>query len=123
MAGNIVKEAKRLGVKAVAFPECGHATRTVFKFWDEWFGELPFERISTLQLIDQYIREGRIKLKRGILKDPVTYHDPCNLGRHSGLYEEPKSAIHHLNGFQGNEPKQKEELVLWRRRSCGCSRT
>jgi len=122
MAGNIVKEAKRLGVKVVAFPECGHATRTLFKFWDEWFGELPFEGVSILQLIDQYIREGKIKLKKGVLKDPVTYHDPCNLGRNSGLYEEPRKVLYIIStDFREMNPNRKRNWCCGGRRSSCCS--
>ncbi|RLG51026.1 MAG: hypothetical protein DRO00_07860 [Thermoproteota archaeon] len=122
MAGNIVKEAKRLGVKVVAFPECSHAKRTLFKFWDEWFGELPFERASILQLIDQYIREGKIKLKKGILKDPVTYHDPCNLGRNSGLYEEPRKVLYIIStDFREMNPNRKRNWCCSGRRSSCCS--
>ncbi|MEM2143483.1 MAG: (Fe-S)-binding protein [Candidatus Thorarchaeota archaeon] len=28
----------------------------------------------------------------------VTYHDPCHLGRHSGIYDEPRSLIRRLTG-------------------------
>ncbi|MDK2464954.1 MAG: (Fe-S)-binding protein, partial [Candidatus Korarchaeota archaeon] len=93
VAQNIVEEAKRLGVSVVAFPECGHATRTLLKFWDGWFGDLPFEKVSILQLIDQYLRDGRIKLREGVIEEPISYHDPCNLGRNTGLYEQPRRVL------------------------------
>ena len=31
-------------------------------------------------------------------KEIVTYHDPCKLGRYSGIYEEPRETIRILGG-------------------------
>jgi len=41
--------------------------------------------------IDSAIKAG--KLKAPELNTEVTYHDPCHLGRHSGIYDEPRSII------------------------------
>ena len=40
-----------------------------------------------------YIKEGKIKLKPGSLKESVTYHDPCQVGRNAGFYEEPRDIV------------------------------
>lgn len=91
----IVQEARRLGVKAIAYPECGHATRTLFSFFDGWFGEeiAGIERIHLLQLVASYVQDGRVRLRPGTFDVPLTYHDPCNLGRNAGIYEEPRALI------------------------------
>jgi len=92
----IVQEAKRLGVKKLVYPECGHATRTLFSFFDGWFGDelIGLERVSVVQLVAQYLREGRIKVKPGAFDVPLTYHDPCNLGRNAGIFDEPRELLH-----------------------------
>lgn len=37
------------------------------------------------------LEEGKLRLKRGDLK--YAYHDPCDLGRGCGIYEEPREAL------------------------------
>jgi Fe-S oxidoreductase len=91
----IVQEARRLGVKAIVYPECGHATRTLFSFFDGWFGEqlAGIERISVVQLVDSYLSSGKIRVERNAFDLPLTYHDPCNVGRNAGMFDEPRRML------------------------------
>jgi heterodisulfide reductase subunit D len=47
--------------------------------------------------ISQLLSEKKDLLK-GSLAATVTYHDPCHLGRHSGIYDEPRAVIEHMTG-------------------------
>lgn len=91
----IVEEARRLGAQVIAYAECGHATRTLLQFWDHWFGEeiAGIQRVSVVPLIASYLQEDRIRLRPAAYDLPLTYHDPCNLGRNAGFYEEPRRLI------------------------------
>ncbi|MFC2023363.1 (Fe-S)-binding protein [Chloroflexota bacterium] len=91
----IVQEALRLGVEAIVYPECGHATRTLFNYFEGWYGEeiAGMERLNIVPLVSSYLAEGRIKVQPGTFDTPLTYHDPCSLGRSSGMYEEPREMI------------------------------
>ncbi len=91
----IVEEARRLGVRAIVYPECGHATRTLLHYFESWFGEevADMERISIVQLVASYLQEDKIRLRSGAFDLPLTYHDPCNLGRNGGIYEEPRMLL------------------------------
>ncbi|MGE5508922.1 MAG: (Fe-S)-binding protein [Chitinophagales bacterium] len=95
IAERIVAEAKELGVEEVVLAECGHAYR-VLKHLDEVWSKqkFPFKVSSIFEPWARYLREGRLTLdpaKR--IAEPVTYHDPCQLGRNGGVYEEPRQVV------------------------------
>jgi heterodisulfide reductase subunit D len=56
------------------------------------------------ELLDQLADKGRITFSA---KKParVTYHDPCHLGRQSGVYESPRRLIERVKGAQLVEMK------------------
>ena len=91
----IVEEARRLGVKTIAYPDCGHAPRTLLSYFEGWFGDeiAGIEGMSVVQLMASYLAEGRIRVQPSAFDMPLTYHDPCNLGRNAGIYEEPRTLI------------------------------
>lgn len=92
----IIQEAKRLEVKALVYPECGHASRTLFNYFEGWFGtELEgIERLNIVPLTYQYLKQGKIRVNPALFDTPLTYHDSCSLGRSSGMYEEPRELVH-----------------------------
>jgi Fe-S oxidoreductase len=95
VANWIVQEAGRLGVQAIVYPECGHATRTLLYYFDSWFEEetADLERVSIVKLLASYLQKGRISVRPSTFTVPLTYHDPCNIGRNGGMYEEPRALI------------------------------
>lgn len=94
IAQRFVDEAKALGVKEVIISECGHAYKVMNFLYEAWAKEkLPFKIRAAVDVMHDYIKEGKIKLKPGSLKEPVTYHDPCQVGRNAGFYEEPRDIV------------------------------
>ena len=89
IADRIVQEALRLKVKEVAVVECG----TAFRVLRHMIGEQPFKVVAFVELIDRYLSEGRIKLDKSRLPGRVTYHDPCQIARNSGVFDEPRRVI------------------------------
>lgn len=89
----MVDEAKKLGVKKLIIGECGHAYRIMKRMAGGWYDKLPFEITSILEETAKYIREGKIKLDPSKNPDPVTYHDPCNFSRSTGVTEEPRDIM------------------------------
>jgi Fe-S oxidoreductase len=70
-----------------------------------------FEVLHYTQLLKELLDDGRLKLK-GTLDRKVTYHDPCYLGRHSEIYEEPRAILSAVTGGNLVEMKRikKESL-------------
>ncbi|HUT72443.1 MAG TPA: (Fe-S)-binding protein [Desulfatiglandales bacterium] len=50
------------------------------------------------QFLNELIDKGKLKLSKRVSKT-VTYHDPCYLGRHSKIFEEPRDLIQKVPGI------------------------
>lgn len=62
------------------------------------------EVVSHVEFICGLIEDGRLALEPGTA-GPYTFHDPCYLGRHNGLIEEPRSV---LRAALGGRPRELE---------------
>lgn len=95
IAGRLAGEASRLGVEELVVAECGHAYWAIKWGMQHWLGGVPFRIRSIVELMAEYIEEGRLILDPSVHKDPVAYHDPCNLCRKGGVVEEPRYVLAH----------------------------
>ena len=101
----IIDEAIRLNIKEVVICECGTAYR-VMKYM---MGELPFKVISFVELMVRYLEEGRIVLQKNKVEGRFTYHDPCQIARNGGIYEEARKVLSFLtDDFVEMTPNRKE---------------
>lgn len=102
IAARIIHEAERLKVKEVAIVECG----TAYRVLKQQTGQHTFEVVAFAELIARYLREGKIKLKQSVA-ERITYHDPCQVGRNGGIFEEPRYVIQNLyTGFVEATPNR-----------------
>ncbi len=91
---NLVDAMVRLGCETLVIGECGHGYASARWEGPEWLQqEYPFKVKSILELMDEYLREGRIKVDPAKNPKPVTLHDPCNLVRHGGICEAQRRVL------------------------------
>lgn len=94
-ATNNIEEMKKAGAKRVIV-SCAHCYRAWKVDYPRYAGELPFEVLHFSEVMAQSIAEKKLPLKE--IGGKVTYHDPCFLGRHCGIYEQPRTVLSNIPG-------------------------
>jgi Fe-S oxidoreductase len=87
-------------------PHCFHTFRNEYPEF-----MVSFEVVHISQYLNQLINEGRLLPSKEYGKK-VTYHDPCYLGRHNGIYDDPRDILKRIPGLELSEMTESREDSL-----------
>lgn len=94
MALQIVEPAEDLGIETLVLSECGHGFIVLRKLLPELLGrDTKFNVKSIMEVTLEKVKDGTIKVDPEAHPYPVIYHDPCNLGRKSGIFDAPRELL------------------------------
>jgi len=99
-----VEKIKKMQAKKMFF-NCASCYHTYIHEYKDLLPEV--EMLHSMVYLHQLITKGKVKFKE--MKAKVTYHDPCDLGRGCGIFEEPREVIKAIPGIEFIEmPKNRE---------------
>ncbi len=107
-----VEQMRALGIPRLVMtcPSCYHMWHHTYP---EVLGEeLGFEVVHAVEVMSDLVTEGQLELTEPRRTGVVTYHDPCDLGRKSGIFDPPREVLRRVPGYTFVEMQQSREHAL-----------
>jgi Fe-S oxidoreductase len=78
----------------VSSPHCYHTFKNEYPQF-----KVNFEVVHISQYLSELINTGKLEIKKDYEKK-IAYHDPCYLGRHNGIFDEPREVLAKTPGIE-----------------------
>lgn len=89
---------------------CPHCLHTIGKEYAK-FDDGAFETVHHTELLSELLRSGKLKTLNTV-KEELTFHDPCYLGRHHGSYNAPRDILNAIPGVTIKEMAKNKDKAL-----------
>jgi glycolate oxidase len=114
IAEDVIVKIREAEVNALITP-CAGCYYTFTKLYPEILGvTFPCEVFHSSQYIEDLMKSGKLYFKRS-LNLRTSYHDPCSLGRHGGVFDAPRNVLKAIEDLTLLEMPLNRELA----RCCG----
>jgi heterodisulfide reductase subunit D len=98
---------------SVIVTSCAGCYKTIRQDYPK-VGKVGAKVVHVTQFVNELLESGKLKLDKRV-EGVVTFHDPCHLGRHNELYDEPRKIIEAIPGLMLVEMERTREEA----RCCG----
>ncbi len=79
---------------------CAGCLKTFRDLYSHYGALNGYSVTHAVELIEKLISQNRLKFKEDIKPLKVVYHDPCDMGRHMGVYEPPRNILKSIPGIE-----------------------
>jgi len=102
LAAHNLEAVRSTGAK-ILVSTCASCYHTWKHLYPEMLQDFPddLEVLHATEYMARLIESGQLKL--GPLERVVTYHDPCDLGKRSGVFDEPRYVLESIPGLELRE--------------------